>query len=63
MKPRLVDLLRCPSDGGCLSVEIFEEARGEIIEGSLRCGSCDSSGRSRQVSHAMLDVVLKLGIG
>jgi SAM-dependent methyltransferase/uncharacterized protein YbaR (Trm112 family) len=43
MKARLLDLLRCPSDGGRLALQIFKEAGVEIIEGLLTCESCTSS--------------------
>jgi SAM-dependent methyltransferase/uncharacterized protein YbaR (Trm112 family) len=60
MKARLVALLRCPSDGGRLGLEIFEEARAEIIEGLLTCESCKATfcidgGIPRFVGHEFYD--------
>jgi SAM-dependent methyltransferase len=43
MRLRLLDLLHCPSDGGQLRVDVFEERRGEIIDGLLTCESCQAS--------------------
>ena len=42
MKPRLVDLLACPVDGGELRLEATEteSSSGEIVSGSLKCRSC-----------------------
>ena len=40
MKHDLLDILRCPVCRGTLELEATKEEGDEIVEGSLRCGSC-----------------------
>ena len=41
MRRKLMDILVCPTCKGQLTLEVSEEANGEIIEGNLSCGLCD----------------------
>ena len=40
MKRKLMDILACPVCKGELTLTITREDGEEIVEGSLRCGSC-----------------------
>lgn len=43
MKPRLTELLSCPTCGSALSCQVTEERAAEIVSGDLRCTGCGSS--------------------
>jgi uncharacterized protein YbaR (Trm112 family) len=43
MKRELMDILACPVCKGPLSLTVTREERDEIVEGSLRCDSCDQT--------------------
>jgi uncharacterized protein YbaR (Trm112 family) len=43
MKRELMDILACPVCKGPLELEIAKEEKDEVIEGALRCGSCDQT--------------------
>ena len=43
MKPELMDILACPMCKGSLTLTIDRQEDGEIIEGSLRCDSCNET--------------------
>ena len=40
MKRELLDDIWCPACKGDLSLTVEKEEDGEIVEGTLRCGSC-----------------------
>ena len=40
MKKELMEILACPMCKGELSLTVTKEEDGEIVEGSLHCGSC-----------------------
>ena len=43
MKPELMNILACPVCKGALTLSIDKQEDDEIIEGSLRCDSCDAN--------------------
>src|SRR6058998_727598 len=43
MKPRLLQLLRCPICVAPLDVETFASRDDEIVEGALRCRKCGAA--------------------
>ena len=43
MKRELMDILACPVCKGPLTLEVKKEEDGEVVEGSLRCPSCQHS--------------------
>ena len=43
MKRELMDILACPVCKGPLSLTVTQEEEGEIVEGTLRCDSCDQT--------------------
>ena len=43
MKPELMEILACPVCKGTLDLTISKEEEGEIVEGTLRCESCDET--------------------
>ena len=43
MKHSLMDILACPICKGALELSVGTEEGGEIVEGSLRCATCDET--------------------
>ena len=43
MKRELMDILACPMCKGPLTLDVGKEDEGEIIEGTLRCDSCNET--------------------
>ena len=43
MKPELMNILACPVCKGSLTLSIDKQEDEEIIEGSLRCDSCNET--------------------
>lgn len=43
VKPELMNILACPVCKGALTLSIDKQEDDEIIEGSLRCDSCDET--------------------
>ncbi|MGE5597219.1 MAG: methytransferase partner Trm112 [Hyphomicrobiales bacterium] len=43
MRPDLMEILVCPLCKGELELTVQREADGEIVEGTLRCQSCNET--------------------
>ena len=43
MKRELMDILACPVCKGSLELEVIREENDEVVEGTLRCVSCDQT--------------------
>ena len=43
MKPELMEILACPVCKGTLDLTISKEEEGGIVEGTLRCETCDET--------------------
>ncbi len=41
MKRQMMDILVCPECKGQLVITVISEAQGDIITGSLSCGTCE----------------------